>query len=148
MSTLSSERTSGLFGPGSLFGKTLQATLTDAQRDRYDAEERARSFQTIEGILGSSLPGNINLNLPDSVRRKLALLIADRRPPIPSSPYLPYLVILQAGELEQEIRPLMDAAQWERFQLAWTQARRVEPTLRNLGFWPIISDDHEDAHER
>lgn len=143
----------GLLGEASLFRKTLRRTLDDEQRAEYQRLLRQRQLEAAEaGVVvweRVTTNGNgvkaIGLKLSPETRRKVCERIVERgRFPEASTPYMRYIVLLEADRIADQVRPLMDEEQWEEFQKLVAQAKRVEPSIRRYAQWPPASPDEDD----
>jgi hypothetical protein len=54
-----------------------------------------------------------------------------------------HIVLLEAGRLADQLRPLLDETQWQAFQQQLSTVKQVEQTIRNSGQWPVspLTDD-------
>jgi hypothetical protein len=76
------------------------------------------------------------------------VLVDHGRLPHGQNPYLVYIVLLETGRLEEHLRPLLSDENWNWLQIQMAQAKRVEPSLRKSGRWPVpVADDDEDAEQ-
>lgn len=140
-----------LLGEASLFRKTLRRTLDDEQRVEYQRLLRQRQLDAAES--GFSVWDRVNnnnaringLKLNPETRRKVCELIVEQgRMPESSTPYMNYIVLLEANRIEDQVRPLMDNEQWEAFQKLVAQAQRVEPSIRRYAQWPPTPGNDDD----
>mgnify|MGYP003390184672 CR=1 FL=1 len=139
---------SGLTGENSLFRKTLRRTLTDEQRLRYQALERQRQKATIEAAMltwGQTANG---LKLTGETRQKFTELILDHgRLPWTVGSYGQYVVLLEANQLRDRMKPLLTEPEWEKFEWHVGLAKRYVPTLESSGLWTArrSDDDKEES---
>ena len=141
----------GLLNDTSLFRKTLRRTLDEQQRADYQQLLRQRQLAAVE----TSLPVRDGVNNNNArvlvwkvslaTRRKIGeLIVAEGRLPESPTPYMNYIVLLEADRIAEQIRPLMDDEQWEAFQKLVAQAKRVEPNIRRYAQWPPASPNEDD----
>ena len=135
----------GIVGENSLFRKTLRGTLTDEQCVRYRTLERERQNAIIEAALQNweRLPNGFKLT--GESRRKFVDLILDQgQLPDNVGPYGHYIVLLAANHLRAEVMPLVPEAERQRFETQIGQAKRLEPTLKMYGLWPVLQFNEDD----
>lgn len=137
----------GLFGDNSLFRKTLRRTLTDEQNVRLKTLERERQAAIIEAALQNMERVANGLKLSGETRRKFAeVLLEHGDVPQTVGPYGQHIVLLEANLLRDHLKPLLSAAEWEKFESQVVLAKRFEPTLELYGFWTARrSPNNEDS---
>jgi hypothetical protein len=136
---------SGVFGEGSFFAKTLRNTLTGEQAARYEKVVRdAQKFQYRARVdLVVTTLGNAAGLSADQRRRFKTLLLEETRPPKKFGQYDYYVVLIQASKLPQaKVRQIFDDAQWRVLSRQFLQVRGMERTLKNSG---VLPDDEEPA---
>jgi len=135
----------GPFGESSLLQKTLRKTLTYEQLVQFRALARERSVQVVENAL-RGLDGNIRTKLVGENRKKFIDTLVDHGSlPQTNSPYIQYIVWLEAGRLEDQLKPLLDESQWQIFRQQVSNARRSEQALRQSGQWPVARPADDDS---
>ena len=130
----------GLYGEGSIFGKSIASTLAPEQVGRYRAAARAKlKYRWRAKILLAlaNLDATIGLS-SDQVRRYTeAILDATDPPDRPAGQYENQVVLLLISRVpEDRVRPIFDEGQWQLLQQQLAQARGMEPFLRANGFLP------------
>jgi hypothetical protein len=136
----------GALGESSLFRKTLRNLLNDEQLVRYRSLERERRVTLVEGALRNWDRTPNGVKLAAERRKQFITLLADHGQfPQGHSPYAQYIVLLETARLEERLKPLFNDHQWRAFQTQLMVARRVEPTLRHMGHWPISPASDDDS---
>jgi hypothetical protein len=131
----------GVFGPSSLFNKTLKNTLSADQSANYLLADRdRRMFQyrsTVEAIIGM-LDQVVSFRAEQ--RQKLIDLIVDRkRLPRVFGQYNYYLVLYQASQLpEVKLKEFLDEPQLKALQKVFNQVRGYESFLKSNGYLPEV----------
>jgi hypothetical protein len=131
----------GVFGPNSLFNKTLKNTLSADQSANYLLADRdRRMFQyrsTVEAIIGM-LDQVVSFRAEQ--RQKFIDLILDRkRLPRVFGQYNYYLVLYQASQLpEAKLKEFLDEPQLKALQKVFNQVRGYEPFLKSNGYLPEV----------
>jgi hypothetical protein len=152
----------GVLGEMSLFQKTLRHTLTPEQFTRYRRLERERQAKMIDGVLiNLAATANIEWALADDtntsiserrqVNRKRFIdeLLTHGELPRTQNAYLQYIVLLEIGRLENQLKPLVSEESWKKLQAQVVDARRLEPALRKSKVWPVAhADDDEVADDK
>ena len=135
----------GPFGETSLFRKTLRTTLTDEQLARFQALVRERSVERVEDALSNWDRAAGRTKLVGEHRQKfIDTLVEHGNFPQTSSPYIQYFVWLEAGRLEDQLKPLLDETQRLAVKQQVSNARRVEQVLRSTGQWPVAQPADDD----
>jgi hypothetical protein len=136
----------GALGDNSLFRKTLRQLLKDDQLVRYRSLERERRVAVVDGVLLNWGRMTNGIKLTGERHKQIINLLVDHGQfPQGFSPYTHYIVMLEAARLEEQLKPLLDDQQWVAFQTQLVVARRVEPTLRRMGEWPISPPSDDDG---
>jgi hypothetical protein len=152
MSLLRMASQNGLLNDSSLFRKTLRRTLDEQQRADYQQLLRQRQLEAAE--TGLTVWDRVNNNnaralgvklSPETRRKMCELIVAEGRLPESATPYMNYIVLLEADRIADQVRPLMDDEQWEAFQKLVAQAKRVEPSIRRYAQWPPAPAEEEDS---
>lgn len=134
----------GPFGESSLLRKTLRTTLSDEQLPRYRALVRERAVQAVENAL-RILDSQTRTKLVGDNRQKFIDTLVDHGNfPQTNSPYIQYIVWLEADRLEDQLKPLLDETQRLAFQQQVGKARQVEQALRSSGQWPGAQPADDD----
>ncbi|MBI5759546.1 MAG: hypothetical protein HZA46_13590 [Planctomycetales bacterium] len=137
----------GQDGETSLFRKTLRTALTDEQQTRYRRLERELRIEAIERALTNWDRGTNGLKLArgTETRRKFIDTLVERGNfPQINNPYMPYIVLLEADRLEDQLKPLLNETQWHAFKTQVVQARRLEPNIRQLAQWPLPAPEDDE----
>jgi hypothetical protein len=136
---------SGLFQRDSLLHKSLPKALTGEQFALYDALIRDR-LQSRHSAAINQLINLLAQGSPfsEEARQKLiALLKKETRPSRITSPYDFYYIVTQLGRLPgEQVKPLLNDAQWFRLNQYRDAFQRIEPRLRKAGYFR--SEDDED----
>jgi hypothetical protein len=136
---LQAELAAGLFGDGSIFGKTIGKTLDADQAARYQSMVRerisGRRRATIEWFavhIGS------NVGLSSDQRSRLVELIVNHTPAPKKFGQGDYWVTMyNLSRLpEDKLQPIFDAPQWRLMRRQLAQARVMEQWLRSNGMLP------------
>jgi hypothetical protein len=129
----------GMLGSTSLFQKVLFRALTPEQQEEYEAAEAARrktrheaKVRLFVALLEQSCP------LKSSQRDALVtLLLKDTQPPLRSSNYDWYVVIVQVAKIpDSKLNPILDQAQLTFVKKVTAQGRGMEARLRQMGVLP------------
>ncbi len=138
----------GVFEENSLYRKTLQRALTDEQHRRLQVLVRQQQAAAIDTVLNNVERTNSQVKLDGETRRKVIELLVERgRFPPTSTPYMQYIVLLEANRLEEHLLPLLGETYWQTFQTQVVLARRFEPTLRRNGQWPVTPESDDEPAE-
>ncbi len=140
---------SGHVGETSLFRKTLRHCLTDEQRVRWQALERERWRTAVESaiVTWQRMPNGFMLT-NESRGQFVDVLVEHGDIPDTRNSYIHYVVLVEAGKLEDRLKPLVSEEVWEKLQKQITQARQVEATLRKSGQWPARATDDDVADSK
>jgi hypothetical protein len=130
------ELNTGLFGDESLFGKTIKRTLDREQAARYEGllekRRQVRHRATVEWFV---VHVDKALGLTDQQRTQFIELLVTLVPPprkFGQSDY--WYLMLQTGRVpEDKIKPIFDAPQWRLLSRQFTQAKGMEPWLKQTG---------------
>lgn len=135
----------GVIGENSLFRKTLRHTLTDEQRVRWQALERERQRTVIESAILTWERMTNGVKIPvDSRQRFVDVLVEYGDLPETRHTYITYVVLVEAGKLEDRLKPILHEEVWKKLQTQITQAKQIEATLRRSGQWPERAADDDD----
>jgi hypothetical protein len=137
--TLQGNMNAGLFGEGSLFEKTLHATLTADQFVQYDRAERERQefwYRTIVEQMVFMIDDVTGLR--DEQRQKLvALLLEETRPPRQFGQYDSYYIMYQISNVpEEKLKAILDEAQQRALLGPLHHVQGLEQSLENQGVLP------------
>lgn len=136
----------GTSGENSLFRKTLRHTLTEEQRVRWQTLERERQKAVIETAIQTWERTANGVKLAGESRQKFIDVLLDYGVlPKTRSSYIYYVVLVEAGKLEDSLKPIVSDEIWEKLQPQITQAKQVEVTFRNSGQWPARSTEDDDG---
>ena len=135
---------SGAFGRGSIFDKTIHATLTPEQAASYDESTRGRRaarYRARIDLAVEMIDGYVGLSA-DQRRRVADVLAAGTRIPAKSGQYEFYLVMFQAAQMpEEKLRPIFDEAQWKVMTQLLRQAKGYESFLKASGLLDPPAED-------
>ena len=139
-------RQHGLIAENSLFRKTLRKTLTDEQAVRYLAYERQQQSKAVENVLANwdRLPNTVRLS-GDNRKKFIEVLVEHGHLPVKPGPYIQYVVLFETGRLEDRVREVLTADEWDKLRAQVTQAKRHELAVRNAGEWPLSDPDEAEA---
>ena len=130
---------SGLFGEGSLYYKSIRSTVDATQAEKYEAaQQERRAFRYLAKIeqAVSQIDASIGFRV-EQRRRFVTLLIEETPTPKKFGQYDYYLVLLNASRLpEAKLKPIFDEPQWRVMNRHFSQAKGMEPFLRQQGFVP------------
>ena len=136
----------GLIGENSLFRKTLRHMLTDEQRVRWQALERERQKTVIESAILTWERTANGVKIPVASRKEFVEILVEYGDlPETRNSYINYVVLVEAGKLEDRLKPILHEEVWEKLQTQITQAKQIEATLRRSGQWPVRAADDDDA---
>lgn len=127
---------SGLFGDGSFFQKTLRKTLTDEQRQSYDKvtleRKRFRYRATIESVL-INLEGTVPLR--HAQHETIAkLLFEESEPPATFGNWDHQVVVYHMSRIpEAKIKSILDERQWTLMKAQFDQNLGMEQFLIQNG---------------
>ena len=130
---------SGLFGEGSIYGKTIKRVLGEEQDERYQEaiQEKNRfryraKIELVVALLDQSV------GFRDEQRRKLVeLIVNETQPPTRFGSYDYYLVLYQASKIgKAKIKPFFNDRQWALLSRQLNQGRGMEHFLRTQGLLP------------
>lgn len=129
------------FAEDSLFHKVLTKSLSADQFARFDEWNQPRRRLEIRTALASFVHSSAMLSAAG--KPDITELVMKRYPRWrPIQPYSQLVVMMMVHELQDEIRPLVNDAQWESVKKYAASAPRVEPLVREMGLWPI--ENRED----
>lgn len=139
----------GGFGENSLFWKTLRGMLTEEQQTRFAMLVRDLRKRIIENALLDCEVSKGRLVLASETRRKLTeLLLEHSHIPPHVGPYGQSIVLLEANLLRNRVKPILNDAEWDKFEWQVGLAKRMESTLESNGVWsarhPKINDAVND----
>lgn len=140
---------SGLVGESSLFRKTLRHCLTAEQRVRWQSLERERQRTAVESaiVTWQRIPNGFMLT-EESRRQFVDVIVEYGDLPETRNSYIHYVVLVEAGNLEDRLKPLVSEEVWEKLQKQITQARQIEASLRKSGQWPERAKDDDVADSK
>lgn len=140
---------SGIVGDTSLFRKTLRHCLTDEQCVRWQSLERERRRTAVESALLTWQRMPNGFMLTDESRRQFVEVIVEHGDlPETRNSYIHYVVLVEAGKLEDRLKPLVSEEVWDKLQKQITQARQIEASLRKSGQWPARAKDDDVADSK
>lgn len=140
---------SGLMAETSLFRKTLRHCLTDEQRAHWQIVERERKTAAVESTIQNLDRQKGGIRLWGESRQKFIDVLvehgdlADTR-----NGYIHQVVLVEAGKLEDRLKPLVSDEDWGKLQRQIAQARQVEAALRRSGAWPVRAADDDVADSK
>ena len=133
---LQNELNTGLFGDESLLAKTVKRTLDSPQTARYETllskRRQVRHRATAEWFV---VHVDKALGLTEDQRRRfIEVLVALVPPPqkFGQADYW-YFMLESARVPEDKLKPIFDAPQWRLLSRQFTQARGMEPWLKQNG---------------
>ncbi len=130
-------------GNQSLFFKVLRRQATPAQWQKFAEIYEAERYEQVRSVLTDINAGAISLS--QNQLDKLTLLCLDKYPrwqPLPrTNTYARYVTMLVLSELSEEVQTHVTADQWAILDKNLATARRVEPSLRTLGVWPLPEEN-------
>jgi hypothetical protein len=133
------QASSGPFGAGSLFSKTLRKILSEEQAARYAAAIRERKLFRHRARIGLTVDQfNKTLGLSAAQREQFTKLLVERtRPSKILGPYDAQVLMLQIAKLPgDQIRPIFDDAQWRLLSQYLEQSKSMEVFLNQNGYVP------------
>ena len=127
---------SGAFGRGSIFEKTVKATLSAEQVARFDEvgrDRRAARYRARVDLVVAMVDNSVGLTA-DQRRRFADVLGAETKAPARTGQYEYYLVMYLAAQLpEEKLRPIFDDVQWKVVGQMLNQAKGYQSFLRTNG---------------
>ncbi len=134
----------GIIDENSLFRKTLRHTLTGEQRVQWQKLERERRKTAIESaILNWERMAN-GAKIPVSSRKEFVEILVEYGDlPETRHSYINYFVLVEAGKLEDRLKPILHEDVWEKLQIQIAHAKQIEATLRRSGQWPVHAADDD-----
>jgi hypothetical protein len=130
---------SAVYDDSSLFQKALRQTLSREQSARYDQQDRERRkfhYEAKIELVLSNLEDTIPLRA-EQRQRLVKLLVEETEPPKKFGQYVYYVVIFQAGKLDEaKLSPILDDAQRQSLKKLCDQYRGMEPFLKQQGYVP------------
>jgi hypothetical protein len=144
--SLRAEYQQGLFESGSLFSKTLAASLRPEQTARYeqvDRERRAYRYRARVELAVAQL--DAILGLSDEQRWRLVQLILDKtRPPRRFGQFDRIVVLVQISRLvpDETLATVLEPAQQRLLRKELSNARRMMPALKRQG---VIFEEGSDS---
>jgi hypothetical protein len=131
---------SGPFGEGSIFLKTLKSTLNDEQAAKYQKvilDKKMFRYRSKVELAVAMLDNSVGLSA-EQRRKFVKVLLEDTQPPRKFGQYDYYVVMYQASKLpEAKLKPIFDDAQWRLLTQQFTQAKGMEQFLKNGDFLPV-----------
>lgn len=136
-----------IFGEESLFQKTLRNILTEEQRVRHRSIEREQQRKIIEGVMLDWDRTADRFKLWGEPRKQfIELLVPHLHVPVSAGSYSHQLVFLEAWRLREQVKPLLTADEWKKFEWQVERAKEMRPTLEARGLWTTrFSDDADEA---
>lgn len=134
----------GLFGEGSIYAKTLRATLTSEQVQDHEKAELDRTLYRYWARVDLAMELlNNQVGFSDDQRQKLVkLLHEETKPPRKLGNNEYYVVLYQLGRIpEEKVRPIFEDVQWRYLDRQLAQGRRMAPFLKRQGFVPADEPD-------
>lgn len=131
------------FDESSLFVKTQRRLLSDEQRATVAALQAARQRKLLENTVLAWDGRRVSVpKLTEQQRQQFLEVVLPKLESLAASTlrrsaYLTSLALLQAAELQDELKPILTDSQWGEFQSQIQIARQMEPTLKQKGLWPI-----------
>ena len=146
MSRFRSGQQDELFGECSLFQKTLRHMLTAEQQARYRALVRYRQVMMVETLWTNvNVPAN-EVKIPVPSRQSFIDVLVDHGDlPPTQSRYTYYIVLLEAGKLEDRLKPILSEVTWMELQRQIGRAKQMEVILRNSGRWPARPAEDDEG---
>jgi hypothetical protein len=129
----------GLFGDGSLFGRTLEGMLDEGQARRYAAGLLQRAvFAYLAKVDLAVASWARSMGLTADQRQRLTwLILAETRAPRRLGQQEQLVVPYQVSKIDQDkLRPLFDDKQWPIFDRVLNQGRQMERALLDSGYLP------------
>jgi len=132
---------SGLFGDGSIYAKTIRRVLSEEEDARYQKviqdKNRFRYRAKIELVVAQL---DQLVGFRDEQRRKLVeLILSETQPPTRFGQYDYYLVMYQAGQIAKaKLKPLFEDRQWALLNRQLNQMRGMQQFLQNQGLLPPL----------
>jgi hypothetical protein len=130
---------SGPFGEGSLFAKTLRKILSEEQTARYVAVVRERKLFRHRARIDLAVKQfDTTLGLTAAQRERFTkVLVEQTRPSKITGPYDTQVLMLQLAKLpEDRFKPIFDEAQWRLITQYLEQAKSMEFFLDRNGYVP------------
>ncbi len=139
----------GVIGENSLFRKTLRHILTDEQRAQWQKLERERQKTVIESAILTWERTPNGVKIPVASRQKFVEVLVEYGDlPETRHTYINYVVLVEAGKLEDRLKPILHEEVWETLQKQITQAKQIEATLRRSGQWPVRAEEDDVADSK
>ncbi len=138
----------GLFGTTSLFQKTLTTLLRPEQLAHYEQLEHERRVWRYRARVEMCVAQfDAVLGLRDDQRHRLVQLILKKtRPPKHFGQSDHWLVLVQMSRIpEEELRSILDPAQWPEMHRRMINARRMIPALKQNGL--VLDEDEQPSKE-
>ncbi len=132
------------FGAESLFRKVLRKQMTERQAVLFEQFDRAEQSKAVRAAIAAFYRGANELT-PQQLNAMEQLFLSkypEWRPlpvNVSCSQYIPMRI---AKELEEEIKPVLSAKQWQVTENSFRTAIALEPRFRSMGLWPIPEDGH------
>lgn len=139
----------GTIGETSLFRKTLRHMLTDEQRVRWQALERERRKAVIESAILSWERMANGAKIPVASRKEFVEILVEHGDlPETRHSYINYVVLVEAGKLEERLKPILPEDVWEKLRIQIGHAKQIEATLRKSGQWPVRAADDDEPDSK
>lgn len=125
-----------LFDDNSLFQKTLRTILTDEQRRRFRSIELEQQRRILESVMQDWDLAADRFKLWGEPRKKFIELLVPRLHISPSAgAYSHSIVFLEAWRIREQVRPLLTADEWKKFEWQVERAKDAIPILEARGLW-------------
>ncbi len=138
-----------LFDDNSLFQKTLRTMLTEEQRRRFRSIELEQQRRILESVMQDWDLAADRFKLWGEPRKKFIELLVPRLHISPSAgAYSHPIVFLEAWRIREQVRPLMTADEWKKFEWQVERAKDAIPILEARGLWTArLPSDAGDASQ-
>ena len=135
----------GAVSDATLFHKTLRGLLTELQKEDYQTLQIERQKKMLEQTAaGFGRNNNIAQWSEASRTQFVEVMLKQAHLPKIQHPYCHIIVLLEAGRLEEQLKPVLNDAEWQALQIQINQAQRSAPHLRDSGIWPIEPNDDDE----
>lgn len=127
---LQMQYSTGLFGEGSMFRKTLRSTLTADQHAKYQAALIARRKEAYKSLLESSLHKVVGGLRVEQLVKVQELLLEQTQPPLQVGTHDQQVIMLKLSQVPVEkLKEVLDKDQWKKLQPRLLQAGGTEDLL-------------------
>lgn len=138
-----------LFDDNSLFQKTLRTMLTEEQHRRFRSIELEKQRRILESVMQDWDLAADRFKLWGEPRKRfIELLVPRLHISSTAGAYSHPIVFLEAWRIREQVRPLLSADEWKKFEWQVERAKDSIPILEARGLWTVrLAGDVDEASD-